>query len=112
MLVNLLTNAIKFTPKGGRILVSAAVGSSREMTITVADTGIGLSEDQIAQALEPFGQIENALNRTGEGTGLGLPVVKALIEAHGGRLDISSTPGKGTTVIVSLPSTAGGDLRK
>ncbi len=104
MLVNLLSNAIKFTPKGGRVSVGAEVGPSGEMVIMLADTGIGLSKDQIARALEPFGQIENALNRTGEGTGLGLPLVQAMIEAHGGRLDIASTPGEGTTTSLIFPA--------
>lgn len=104
MLVNLLSNAIKFTPKGGRVTVDAEVTPDGEMAIRLADTGIGLSEDQIAKALEPFGQIENALNRTGEGTGLGLPLVQALIEAHGGRLDITSTLGEGTTTSLVFPA--------
>ena len=104
MLVNLLSNAVKFTPKGGRVSLNAEVSPAGEMAITVSDTGIGLSDDHIARALEPFGQIENALNRRHDGTGLGLPLVKALIEAHGGRLDIDSTPKKGTTMHLVFPA--------
>ncbi len=103
MLVNLLSNAVKFTPKGGRVSLSAETIDSGDMAITVSDTGIGMSEEHIARALEPFGQVENALNRRHAGTGLGLPLVKALIEAHGGRLDIDSTPKKGTTMHLVFP---------
>ena len=104
MLVNMLSNAIKFTPKGGQVSLNAKVQSTGEMAISVSDTGIGLSKDQITRALEPFSQIENALNRAHEGTGLGLPLVKALIEAHGGRLDIVSAPKKGTTICLLFPA--------
>ena len=104
MLVNLLSNAVKFTPKGGRVSLSAEVWPSGEMAISVADTGIGLTEDHISRALEPFGQIENALNRRHDGTGLGLPLVKALIESHGGRLEIDSTPKKGTRMHLVFPT--------
>ena len=74
------------------------------MSISVTDTGIGLTEDHISRALEPFGQIENALNRRHDGTGLGLPLVKALIESHGGRLEIDSTPKKGTRMHLIFPT--------
>ena len=104
MLVNLLSNAIKFTPEGGQVTLDAAVTADGGMAIAVRDTGVGLAEEQIARALEPFGQIQNSLDRAHEGTGLGLPLVKALIEAHGGRLEIESAPGSGTTTRLVFPA--------
>ena len=103
ILVNLLTNAVKFTPEGGQ--VSLAVGYDRlgALSFSVTDTGIGMSEDDIAKALTPFGQVGSVLTRSHEGTGLGLPLTKGLVEAHGGSLEIRSRPGAGTTVTVRLP---------
>ncbi|HYL32796.1 MAG TPA: ATP-binding protein, partial [Stellaceae bacterium] len=73
--------------------------------IAVSDTGIGMEEADIPKALEPFGQISNAMTRAHEGTGLGLPLSKSLVELHGGQFSISSTPGTGTTVTITLPAT-------
>ena len=103
ILLNLMSNAVKFTPAGGRVTVSAAVEAGSAV-IAVADTGIGMSEKDIAIALEPFRQIDGTLSRRFTGTGLGLPLAKALVELHGGRLDIASTPGAGTMVRVCLPA--------
>lgn len=107
MLLNLLSNAVKYTEPGGRAAVRASARDGM-MTVSVSDSGIGMGESEIATALEPFGQVYSGqsgtvLSRTQSGTGLGLPLVKSLIELHGGRLGIESTPGKGTTVTLLLP---------
>lgn len=104
MLINLLSNAVKFTPQGGRILVRAEIGTMGSITLSVSDTGIGMAEDQIPRALTTFGQIGTAWNRNHDGTGLGLPLVKSLIELHGGALHLESEPGFGTTASLSFPS--------
>ena len=104
ILTNLLANAVKFTPAGGRVAVRADLDTEGRLAITVRDTGIGMSRDEIAVALTPFGQIANPLTRTHDGTGLGLPLAKTLAELHGGELDIASTPGAGTAVTVILPA--------
>ncbi len=103
VLLNLLSNAVKFTPKGGTVTVSAS-RSGADLAITVADTGIGMAPEHIAIALERFGQVDNRLARRYEGTGLGLPLVKRLVDLHGGTLSIDSTLGRGTTVTVLLPA--------
>jgi signal transduction histidine kinase len=99
---NLLSNAIKFTDAGGVIDVSAAVGAA-DLEIRVADTGIGMSADDLARATQPFGQAASSFTRSAGGTGLGLNVTQALITLHGGRLKIRSAPGKGTVATVLLP---------
>ena len=103
ILINLLSNAVKFTPEGGQVVVSATIDDRGLMTLAVADTGIGIAEADIAKALEPFGQIDNALSRRHDGTGLGLPLCRSLVERHDGHLEISGAPGVGTTVTVRLP---------
>lgn len=105
-IVNLLSNANKFTPDGGRIVLVATTESSRDLTIAIADTGIGMTEEQIAQALKPFAQVQSEYSRQHEGTGLGLTITKSMIELHGGRMVISSTPDVGTMVAFTLPLTA------
>nr|WP_242480683.1 PAS domain-containing sensor histidine kinase [Rhodovibrio sodomensis] len=102
MLVNLLTNAVKFTGAGGRITVAAGLRGA-EMAIWVADTGIGIAQDQQADVLQPFKQADGTLSRNAEGLGIGLPLTAQLAQAHGGRLTLESTPGTGTTVTVHLP---------
>ncbi|HWB50512.1 MAG TPA: HAMP domain-containing sensor histidine kinase, partial [Stellaceae bacterium] len=104
VLLNLVSNAVKFTPTGGRITVAATLALSGETMITVADTGIGMAPDDIPRALQPFGQIDNSLARPHGGTGLGLPLAQRLIELHGGTMTIDSELGKGTTVTVVLPT--------
>jgi PAS domain S-box-containing protein len=103
VLLNLASNAVKFTPPGGRVTVSAMLALSGEVVITVADTGIGMAPEDIPRALQPFGQVDNSLARPHGGTGLGLPLAQRLVELHGGRLTIDSELGKGTTVTVALP---------
>jgi protein-histidine pros-kinase len=102
ILLNLMSNAVKFTPSGGRVSVSTAIEADG-VVIAVEDTGIGMKPEDIAVALEPFRQIDSALSRRFNGTGLGLPLAKALTELHGGCLHIRSAPGSGTVVRVRLP---------
>ncbi len=101
---NLLSNAIKFTEAGGEISVNAVRVPGNGVAILIRDTGVGMSEDEIRIALTPFGQVDGSRTRWREGTGLGLPIAKSLIELHGGKLEIESTPGRGTEVAVLLPS--------
>ena len=105
VLINLITNAIRFTPRDGEIRVVAAGTPCGDVTISVADTGIGIAPGDQERILEPFVQVDNEINRRGGGTGLGLPLSKRLVEAHGGRLAIDSAVGQGTTVTISLPRT-------
>lgn len=104
VLLNLLSNAIKFTPSGGRLRVSAEVAVDGCFRLSVADTGIGIAEKDIPLVFLPFGQADGSLARKYEGTGLGLPLARSLAELHGGRLDLVSTPGSGTTVTLQLPA--------
>jgi len=104
VLTNLLTNAIKFTPEGGSVSLDARIDDFGRMCVTVKDTGIGIAPEDIPVALAPFGQIESALSRKQQGTGLGLPLTKALVELHGGMLDLQSVLGAGTTVTIILPA--------
>ncbi len=103
MLVNLVTNAIKFTERGGTVTVGAK-SSSDGLAIRVADTGIGMTADEIATARSAFGQADTSLSRRAEGTGLGLPLVQCLVELHGGSLDIESEPGEGTAATLRFPT--------
>jgi len=102
VLINLLANAVKFTPPGGSVRVSA-LHSAEGVAIAIADTGIGIAEKDIPKAFEQFGQVDSTLSRKYEGTGLGLPLAKKLMELHGGTLKLESTPDVGTTVTVTLP---------
>jgi two-component system cell cycle sensor histidine kinase PleC len=103
ILTNLLTNAVKFTPEGGSVTLSAMIDEEGRMTLTVIDSGIGIAPEDIAVALAPFGQIESSLSRKHQGTGLGLPLTKALVELHGGTLDLQSQLDSGTTVTLTFP---------
>jgi two-component system, cell cycle sensor histidine kinase PleC len=103
VLVNLLSNASKFTPERGRIVVMARANADRSATVAVADTGCGMTPEQVAVALKPFGQVQGHLSRTQEGAGLGLPIARGLARQHGGDLFIESKPGQGTTVLLTLP---------
>jgi signal transduction histidine kinase len=104
VLINLLSNAIKFTMPGGTVTVSAGWRSDEQFAIAVADTGIGIAAADMAKAMTPFGQVEQAYVRTQGGTGLGLPLAKSLVEMHGGSLGLESTLGVGTVVTVILPA--------
>ena len=104
MLLNLLSNAVKFTPKGGRITIGAELRADGSLAASVSDTGVGIAPENIPRALAPFGQIENAAARaTAEGTGLGLPLVKSLMELHEGTLELESEVGKGTRATIVFP---------
>jgi PAS domain S-box-containing protein len=103
MLANLLTNAVKFTPKGGRVVLAARLDGD-QVELSVADTGIGIAPKDIAKVLEPFGQADNPHSRRQQGTGLGLPIVKALVEQSGGSFKLDSKVDAGTTVILRLPA--------
>src|SRR5487761_384639 len=103
VLLNLLVNAIKFTPAGGTVRLSAVASQQQGVSIVIADNGIGMEPASTARALEPFQQLDNSLARRYEGTGLGLPLAKSLVELHGGKLTIESDLGKGTRVHVWLP---------
>lgn len=101
--MNVLSNAIKFTPNGGRITISYEVDLHGELRVSFTDTGIGLEKDQIEKAMSPFGQINNELARNESGTGLGLTLVNALIKMHNGRFELLSQKGIGTTASVIFP---------
>jgi PAS domain S-box-containing protein len=101
--LNLLTNAVKFTPPSGRITVTARRTDDGGLMIRVTDTGIGMRPEDIPLVLQPFRQIDSGLSRRHEGTGLGLPLTKALVELHGGSLRLKSAPGHGTEVRLWFP---------
>ena len=104
ILLNLLTNALKFTPAGGKITIESWCRQDTGYVFTITDTGVGIAEEDIPMVLAPFGQVESALSRTQQGTGLGLPLTKSFVELHGGSFDIRSKIGAGTTVTVRFPS--------
>jgi signal transduction histidine kinase len=101
--LNLLSNAMKFTPPGGQIRVSLSFDSDG-VELVFSDTGVGMSPEQIPIALEAFGQVDSRLSRKYEGTGLGLPLCRRFVEAHGGNLSIESALGRGTSVHVRFPA--------
>lgn len=108
VLVNLLSNAVKFTPAGGCVHLMAEVDGD-DMIIRVDDNGVGIAPQDIDKVMAPFGQAREALVRDHDGTGLGLPLAKALVELHGGSLELESRLGEGTTVNVRLPGRARGE---
>ncbi|MBT3809245.1 MAG: hypothetical protein HOF99_07065, partial [Rhodospirillaceae bacterium] len=103
IVTNLVNNAIKFSPPNSIVSVDVALADN-QVEILVRDEGIGIHSDDIEKILLPFGQVDTALSRRYEGTGLGLPIVVSLVELHGGNLAIDSEPDLGTTMIVSLPA--------
>jgi two-component system cell cycle sensor histidine kinase PleC len=103
ILINLLGNAVKFTPVKGRVKVEAEALQKGFAAITVTDTGIGMSPAEVDTALRPFGQIDTGFNKRHEGTGLGLPIAYALTKMHGGELRIESMKGSGTRICLILP---------
>jgi signal transduction histidine kinase len=105
ILINLLTNAIKFTPAGGKVWFTAKQEPNGAINFLIKDTGIGIAADKMAIALAPFGQVDSSLARRYDGVGLGLPLTKRLLELHDGTLEIVSEPGKGTAVTALLPPT-------
>jgi signal transduction histidine kinase len=103
VVLNFLSNAVKFTPNGGRVEVGARLEPDGTIVINVTDTGIGMAKDDIPRALSPFRQLESSLGRKYEGTGLGLPLVKSLLELHQASLHVESTVGVGTTASAHFP---------
>ena len=101
--INLLSNAVKFTPSGGRVRVACAHTDSGVL-IVVSDTGVGMAATDIPKAMQPFGQVDSTISRKYEGTGLGLPLTKDLVELHGGTLTVDSQLNVGTTVTILIPS--------
>ncbi|MEO8300454.1 MAG: HAMP domain-containing sensor histidine kinase [Rhizomicrobium sp.] len=102
MLLNLLSNALKFTPSGGEIMIEV-FRRGTDIAISVSDTGIGIRAEDIPKVLEPFGQVESLMGQKHKGTGLGLPLTKELAELHGGSLTMESNVDAGTTVTITLP---------
>ncbi|RZJ40847.1 MAG: PAS domain-containing sensor histidine kinase, partial [Brevundimonas sp.] len=103
VMLNLISNAIKFTPEGGEIVVRLTRPDVDYVRVAVADTGIGIAAEDLARLARPFEQVENQHSKTTQGTGLGLSLTKSLIEMHGGALAMDSEPGRGTTVSFDLP---------
>ena len=104
ILVNILSNAVKFTPANGLVCVVAGLDDHGSLCFRVIDTGIGMTQDQIATARLPFRQVDSSLARKYEGTGMGLPLAERLMKLHGGKLDINSQIDVGTTVIATFPA--------
>ncbi|MAF50092.1 MAG: ATP-binding protein [Rhodospirillales bacterium] len=103
ILVNLLTNAVKFTDCGGTVSLQSHIDDENSLVLSIEDSGIGMTDEHIEIAMTKFGQVSNAFDRENEGTGLGLPLTRGLIDLHGGSLNIISQLGVGTTVEVRLP---------
>ncbi len=110
ILLNLLSNAIKFTPEGGKVEVDATLQDDGKLILSVTDSGIGMRAEDIPIALQPFSQIDSSLSRRYEGTGLGLPLTKSLVELQGGVLELDSKVGEGTVVRVIFPGRGARDL--
>ena len=103
ILLNLLSNAVKFTDAGGRVVVSAQLAGNGGLRIQVEDTGIGIAEEDIAKAMAPFGQVDSSLSRKYEGTGLGLPLTRRLVDLHDASLTLTSRAERGTCVTINFP---------
>jgi CheY-like chemotaxis protein len=123
VLINLLNNAVKFTPEGGRVTLEVSQLSPQErpgsqgyapdpqeqysyLRLAVIDTGIGIAPEDAQKLFKPFVQIDSALNREYQGTGLGLALVKNIVELHGGKVSLSSQPGQGSRFMIDLPAAA------
>ena len=104
MIINLVSNAVKFTPKGGSISLRARLEADGRIALEVADTGIGIARSDIKKAFEPFSQLQtDALVFKADGTGLGLPLTAALARSHQATLVVDSEPGKGTSITLRFP---------
>ena len=103
IILNILSNGVKFTEPKGSILVTSAMGGRGDLLISIKDTGIGIPPEHLERVLSPFEQVADPLTTENEGTGLGLPIARALIELHGGNLTLSSDLGIGTAVALRLP---------
>ncbi len=103
MVLNLVANAVKFTPSGGKVTIAATISSDGDLRLTVVDTGVGIAAKSMPRVLVPFAQVDNDITRRTSGTGLGLPIAKQFADLHGGSLSIESVENQGTTVTVRLP---------
>ncbi len=103
IIINFLSNATKFTPANGTIWLDCKTDNEGAFVLRVRDSGIGIAEEDISKVLEPFGQVDDIMTRTHEGTGLGLSLCNSLIEQHGGKMTLESTPDIGTTVTAYFP---------
>ncbi len=101
---NLISNAIKFTPPGGSVQVTAKLLEDGGAAVSVRDTGVGMTDEEVKLSLTPFAQVDASHSRWREGAGLGLPIAKALVALHGGKLKVQSAKSLGTEVTVYLPS--------
>ncbi len=104
IMLNLIGNAIKFTPQGGKVTVAAALDTDGRMVIDIIDTGIGMSAEEIKKALQPFGKVDTSFSGMKAGTGLGLTIVESLVRLHGGEFTLISQKGAGTTARVIMPA--------
>jgi signal transduction histidine kinase len=111
VLGNLLSNAFKFTPRGGKVALSVQ-RSDDKLVVTVNDTGAGISPEQLPHIFDKFYQADNQAQAATKGTGLGLAIAKEVVEAHGGQISVESTVGEGTTFVVTLPVEASGARRR
>ena len=102
--LNILSNAIRFTPSGGQIVVSTAYETNGSVVLRIRDTGVGMTRSELEQAMKPFRQVTTGARKRGDGTGLGLPLTKAMVDANRANFAISSTPNEGTLVEVIFPS--------
>jgi signal transduction histidine kinase len=103
IMINLISNAVKFSDDGAQVSIAVSSDGNGDITTTIVDTGVGINTDDLERILRPFEQVENAFTRQHAGSGLGLPITKALVEMHGGTLHIQSAISKGTQVTVTLP---------
>ena len=100
---NLVSNAIKFTPRGGKVMISTSLNDQNAIEVTVSDTGIGMTDDGIVKALKPFEQADGTHSRRHEGTGLGLHLCVNFMKLFGGTLSIDSVVDEGTKVTIQFP---------
>jgi len=105
MLLNLLSNAVTYTPDGGSVTVSAGMATDRQIAIAIRDTGIGIAGPDLDRIMEPFQIVETPQSRSYQGIGLGLPLARSLIQLHGGSLTLQSEIGVGTTATLTFPAT-------